>query len=370
MTTHFRILLGVSVALCAFSAASLHAQPPVAGQLPGAHGGGMQNSRDTRKSRTHGEASRPMEVSVVTGKEADGKLETTTLAGHRLQRFQYVIGSFKPVEIPSADLAAGGMMDMMGGAGGMMGGYGAMMGGGGYGGGGMMGGEDMVGMGGGMMAGPRAQVDDSTPSQRTRTITILAFVLDERQEDGRAKIELLTLLPSNLHEQGNGGYGGGEYVGGMMGDMAMGGGYGGGSERSAATPMHIGTYIRLSELADRNVSITPADARLAPEEYQIVSQLCQLKIWKADAVAALQSNANPAEDPQANTLAEKEQHLKQLLTEEFDVQLARQELEVRTIEQRTAALKQEIERRRQAKDRVIDVQLGRIVLEAQGLLGR
>ena len=65
-----------------------------------------------------------------------------------------------------------------------------------------------------------------------------------------------------------------------------------------------------------------------------------------------------------------EDYLKQLLTEEYETQLARQSIEVETIERRIAELKDEIARRRAAKDRVIDVQLGRIVLEAQGLLGK
>lgn len=302
MTTHFRILLCVAVALNTFSAASLHAQ------LTG-----------------------PMEVSVVTGKVADGNVETTTLTGHRRQRFQYTIGSFKPIEISSADFAA---PDMMGG--GMAG-----MGGEAIGGGGMM--------GGGMMGGPGSQAVSNAASQSPLVISILAFVLDERQEDGRAKIELLT----DFYAVGIGHY---SVAGSMMG---MG--------REPSFPVNIGTYRRLSELADQTGASSPADAHLTPEEFQIVSQICQLKIWKADAVQAIQLAEHA---PEAGVMAEKEQHLKQLLTEEFDVQLARQEIEVRTIEQRTAALKQEIERRRQAKDRVIDVQLGRIVLEAQGLLGR
>ena len=334
MTHHFRILLSVAVALSAFSAASLHAQ-----------------------------LSGPMEVSVVTGNEADGNEETTTLTGQRRQRFQYTIGSFKPVEIPGVDIAVpdmmgagmAGMGDKAMGGGGMMGGgmsgaMGAM--------GAMMGGE-MIG--GDMMGGPAVR-DGSSASQPARTITILAFVVDERQVDGRVKIELL--VPVVRGAQGWGGMAG-EYGGPMPGNM---GGFGGGMMgmgREPSTPVNIGTYRRLSELADQTGAPSPGDAHLTHDEFQIVSQICRLKVWKADAVQAIQLDERT---PEAGAMADKEQHLKQLLTEEFDVQLARQEIEVRTIEQRTAALKQEIERRRQAKDRVIDVQLGRIVLEA--LLGR
>lgn len=347
MTTHFRILLSVLLVLATFSAASLYAQRPESVELPGARSGGMQNPPDSRRSRANGEADRAVAVSVVTRDGADGEPEIITLTGRHVKRFQYTIGSFKPVEIPGSNTAAGGMM----GSDGAMGGSG------------MMGG---MGVGGG-------------------TITILAIVLDERQENGRAKIELLTDVAISRGRQGSsGGSMGSSYGGSMMGgygdpgpmgrgygdSMGSGygdsmGGYGLGGEPSA--PMNIGPYRRLSELADQSGASSPVDVRLSPEEFQIVSQICRLKIWKADAVQAIQLAEHA---PEAGVMAEQEQHLKQLLTEEFDVQLARQEIEVRTIEQRTAALKQEIERRRQAKERVIDVQLGRIVLEAQGLLGR
>ena len=120
-------------------------------------------------------------------------------------------------------------------------------------------------------------------------------------------------------------------------------------------------YVRLSSLVGEPIG--PNDTtRLSQAEYEIVSKTILQQIWMEDAEKKL----NAAKGNLAGT----EDYLKQLLTEEYETQLARQLLEVETIERRIAELKDEIARRRAAKDRVIDVQLGRIVLEAQGLLGK
>lgn len=60
----------------------------------------------------------------------------------------------------------------------------------------------------------------------------------------------------------------------------------------------------------------------------------------------------------------------QILAEVYDTQLERHELEVNLAEARVAQLRVELVRRREAKPYVVEVQLGRIVLESQGLLGR
>ena len=350
MKTYLRILLSASVGLSTFSAVHLQAQPPGPSRPPAARGDGMQDSRSSHRARTPGGAGKPVAVSVVTSKGVDGKPEVITLTGRLVQNFQYQIGSFKPVELLGPELAAAGMMGMADGMGSSMMADPAMGGSimpGGAAGGGSMGG----GMGGsyeGRMMGGGGVPEDGSAASHPPRLRILAIALDEPQEDGRANIELLTAFYGMDH--------------GFRDSMGM--GMDMGMEGDPSAPMHIGTYHRLADLAKQ---ADGPDVHLTPEEFQIVSQMCRLKIWKADAVRAIQVEEHASE---AALMAEKEQHLKQLLSEEFDVQLARQEYEVRTIEQRTAALKQEIERRRQAKERVIDVQLGRIVLEAQGLLGR
>ncbi|MCC7339150.1 MAG: hypothetical protein IT422_28995 [Pirellulaceae bacterium] len=72
----------------------------------------------------------------------------------------------------------------------------------------------------------------------------------------------------------------------------------------------------------------------------------------------------------ADLARQTEQQLQQILAEAYDTQIERHELEVKLVEARVAQLRVELVRRREAKPRVVEVQLGRIVLEAQGLLGR
>ncbi len=98
-------------------------------------------------------------------------------------------------------------------------------------------------------------------------------------------------------------------------------------------------------------------------EYQIVSDTIRQSLWKEEAIKAINLNKS-----NSDKLAKLEEELKEILLAEYDTQLLRQNVEVERIEQRVVQLKQELARRRDAKERVVDVQLGRIVLEAQGLL--
>ena len=63
-----------------------------------------------------------------------------------------------------------------------------------------------------------------------------------------------------------------------------------------------------------------------------------------------------------------ESQLRIVLDREYESQLMRQEIELRLIEAKIAQLKKNIARHRQAKARIVAVQLGRIVLDSQGLL--
>lgn len=90
----------------------------------------------------------------------------------------------------------------------------------------------------------------------------------------------------------------------------------------------------------------------------------RLDIWIEDARQLLRATATEAEK---FTVVEK--HLKTLLTEEYDAQLIKQRGDVARLSEKLKQLQEELERRGQAKARVVEVQLGKLVLEAQGLIG-
>lgn len=103
-------------------------------------------------------------------------------------------------------------------------------------------------------------------------------------------------------------------------------------------------------------------AQHSPTELLAVAQLVRLDIWIEDTQKALRSNGSDAE----STAIESE--LRKLLTEEYEQQLAKQTEDIARLRQRLEYLQSELERRAKAKNRVIDVQLGKMVLESQGLL--
>ena len=103
--------------------------------------------------------------------------------------------------------------------------------------------------------------------------------------------------------------------------------------------------------------------KLPAKEIEMVEKLATQKVWSDSIFRSLGQLKSldgipPALEPQ----------LRELLGEQYETQLLRQSLEADGIEVRLKNLRQEIERRRVAKDRVIDVQAGRLLLDAQGLL--
>ena len=106
-----------------------------------------------------------------------------------------------------------------------------------------------------------------------------------------------------------------------------------------------------------------ANPTLSPPEIKLVTDIICQTIWKTDVVKALFASKGQGESAKEN-----ESFLKQLLAEQYDTQLARQELEAESIQRRLEQLQDELKRRKLAKDRVVEVQLGRLILDAQGLL--
>ena len=230
---------------------------------------------------------------------------------------------------------SGGLGATMGGMGGMDGGYGDMGGGDGYGGGmdgagggaGMSGGGDSMGMGGMGMGGMSGGMGmGSGMGGMSDMRVVVAFIMDEEKIAGRTRIEVLAPQGS----QGN--------------------------------------YVRLEALSGARQSKGKVDKKASPlwspAAAKLIKETISLKIWKEDAIKTLKAEEGKGEQAVAS-----EKLLKDLLSEEYDTQLERQHFELVRLEERLKRIQDEFTRRKQAKDRVIDVQLGKIILEAQGILG-
>lgn len=181
---------------------------------------------------------------------------------------------------------------------------------------------------------------------------------------------------------GGGGYGGDDGMGGYGGPGMSGSGMGGGRTTARSHRMYAAVYGGSPTEPARIYVLSPEKGKQGKdyvvvawnteqftqsaaekEEMAIVVDMIKQSIWKDDAVAAIQTPELDEED-----VSKRESLLRQVLTDQYDTQLQRQEHEMHRIEARIAKLRKELLRRKAAKKRVVDVKLGRIVLEAQGLL--
>jgi hypothetical protein len=220
------------------------------------------------------------------------------------------------------DMGGYGGMGEMGGYGGEMsdmGGYGDGMGMGGYG-GGMAGESGMGGIGGlpGMGIPGR-----HNPARSARFFS--AFVLDELKS-------------------------------------------GGSTEALPPRPRVIVVFAMRSDDPEL-ISLTSQQGRkllgtqLTSTEVDLLNDLIIQAVLREEAVGIIQ-----AHDGQGAQSDLAEQLLKEVLRENYASKLARQELQIEQLRTRISELQADIDRRRQAVDRVADLELARIVLSAQGLI--
>ena len=282
-------------------------------------------------------ATPPLTFAIVTSDSPQGARRLKQLKASRVQSFDYYLGSYKPKPVNRGGY---GMEEMYGG--GMMGGDYGGYGDGGY------GEDDYGGMPGSGF---------SAPSRKH--IKIHAYLFDQQRVKGRTKIELVTNWPPPKPSAGPGmgamGMAGPPGLPGMgMGAGGMGSGIGGG---------RIYKVARLDSLVGENLGSKKSPVVLSQEEFELVADTIRQQIWKKDFVKSIQASANDS-----NALLPLEQQLKAILNEQYSTQIARQRLEIDQIVRKVEMLKQDLDRRAAAQERVVEVQLGNIVLEAQGLL--
>ncbi len=273
----------------------------------------------------------------------------------RVRSFHYVFQSFRPKELVYADGGYGGYgvgMEDSGGYGSAMGGSGMPGMSGGY--PGYPGGSAGYPGGGGYASG-------SSIATNRLAINIHAYMFDGEITNDRSRIELMIDQPNGMGMEGMASAGG---LSGGPGGMEMGGA--GGMDMSMPSQMQPFASLGIVKAkAPANLRQGPGGATpvLSPPEIKLVTDIICQTIWKADMVKALFASKG-----QGDSAKENETFLKQLLAEQYDTQLARQEMEAESIKRRLDQLQEELKRRKLAKDRVVEVQLGRLILDAQGLL--
>lgn len=144
--------------------------------------------------------------------------------------------------------------------------------------------------------------------------------------------------------------------GGMYGDMGM--GMGG---------MSMGPLV-ITPLEETNIAKRgPANGQpqFSPSQLKNLAELVRVDCWIEEELETLRS----ARRGNADKFAGAESSLKELLSQEYRLQLDKQREDIQRLSEKLKALEGELARRASAQERVVDVQLGQLVLEAQGLLG-
>lgn len=316
------------------------------------------------------------------------KGETTkpkTLKVDAYWQFTYQLGSLKPSFDGKIKADAPAFYGGEGYGGGLGGGYGGEGGYGdegaaGYGGGsygGMGSGEGMYGgMGGGGLG----------ESSNHKTIQLFAIAENNADPQVRPSVKIYTEFnsiydsPDGMSGMGMGpgggmamgaggmggpgggmsggiGYGGGDEGMGMGAGMGMGGGMMGMGGGGSGLPL-------LGELQEINQQAKLTSVGLSDTELKLVTAIVSQQVWKDTLLDAIKEKSNDEQ-----FIASAEPRLIELLKEQYTTQLQRQKMEIQKIEAKVEKLKSELARREAAAERVIQVQAGRIILQAQGLLG-
>lgn len=207
-------------------------------------------------------------------------------------------------------------------------------------------------------------------------LTIDAVIAPKAEGDKHAKV-----IVGRLQRSGGMGMGGmagmgSEGAGGMMGSMGgygdMGGGMAGGMEGMMDGGMGMGEMsmgpLVITPLEETNIAKRgPAKGQpqFSTPQLKNLAELVRVDCWIEEELETLRS----ARRGNADKFAGAESSLKELLSQEYRLQLDKQREDIQRLSEKLKALEGELARRASAQERVVDVQLGQLVLEAQGLLG-
>ena len=157
---------------------------------------------------------------------------------------------------------------------------------------------------------------------------------------------------------GMGGMGDARVMGGMMGGSGMVGGM--------MIPDGVGNLVivPLEECRIPTYGRTSSEPRLTVAQLKNLADLVRIDCWIEEELATLREVRQDAEKFKAA-----ESSLKELLSKEYELQLSKQREDIERMNEKLKALQGELARRASAQDRVVEVQLGQLILEAQGLIG-
>ncbi len=104
-------------------------------------------------------------------------------------------------------------------------------------------------------------------------------------------------------------------------------------------------------------------AALTLQERETIAHLIELDVWIANSIGTIR---NVADDAMKYKKAQED--LKSLLQDDYDTQLKKQQADIDRMAEKLKKLQEEVAKRTAARDRVIDIQMGKVLLEAEGLL--
>lgn len=211
-------------------------------------------------------------------------------------------------------------------------------------------------------------------------LTIDAVIAPKAEGDKHAKVIVGRLQRTGGMDMGGMAGMGSEGAGGMMGSIGgygdMGGGMGGGMAGGMEGMMDGG--MGMGEMSMGPLVITPLEetniAKRGPangqpqfstSQLKNLAELVRVDCWIEEELETLRA----ARRGNADKFAGAESSLKELLGQEYRLQLDKQREDIQRLSEKLKALEGELARRASAQERVVDVQLGQLVLEAQGLLG-
>ncbi len=163
---------------------------------------------------------------------------------------------------------------------------------------------------------------------------------------------------------------GGGMMGGGMGDMMAGGMAG--ADDMMGGGMGMGgmagpVKVVLVPLEECRIPVSGRSASESPftvAQLKNLADLVRVDCWIEEELATLRSVRQDADKFKTS-----EGRLKDLLSKEYELQLGKQREDIERLNEKLKALQGELTRRASAQDRVVDVQLGQLILEAQGLIG-
>lgn len=211
-----------------------------------------------------------------------------------------------------------------------------------------------------MVSGSLAGMGQSNQLQPEGSLLFHVLVLAKTDADPHAP-----LIIGQIQQTHSGSMMGGSSSGDMGGygvgsDM---GGYGGGFDMGGTGMLQV-VIVPLEECKILKKGKLSSEMQFSATQLKNLADMVRLDCWIEDELQVLRTAGGDAEK-----LKSSERVLKELLNEEYELQLEKQKEDFERLSEKLKSLQAELARRTSAQERVVEVQLGQLILEAQGLIG-